>query len=1620
VALADATVRVILDVSRFDRDLQRKVESAARRAGRKFESEFTKSAKETGGKWAKDFQEQSDKSMAGSGTKSGKKFGEGVRKGAVPSGRMTGRDLGEQIRGGLMQTTDKTGKDYGRNLLGGTLPQAGNRIGQRLGTAINQNVSAQGGPAGQRFTKNMNVTVVLQGKQLGKRLGNAIAKNVTVGGIGVKIRTKIEEDSKPHVLAAARTVAGRFGVALNKALGSLSIGRTGGLVALITGLVEEASQLAAALAPGLEIVGILPAAATSAAAGISAVTVAFHGFGDALGKATSADTEKAKAALEKLAPAARAVVEEFTELSPRLGDLRKQVQQGFFKEVTGDLTALGTVLTGPVQRGMTEAAGAAGRLAHGIAGVLSSSQNFGVFDQIFDSAATAFDRMNGPMQTFTQGFLNWIRATLPAWDRLVASFATGTQKVGEFLSRAAQSGNALAWVNEAVTVWSQLFRITKSASQVIGTIFSAANQAGAGNYLNNLNSALVATRQFLAVGEGRTALVSFFEGLHETLQNLAPALQAAVVAIGQISRVAGSVSRGLSTGLAAVIRGIGQAIENAGPGLTKFATSVGGVLHTLGDILPSVGTSIGNLLAAAGPLVSVFGVAARAGAALLSIFSSLPQPILTVIGAFVGLRALGVPNLMSQIGERARTMRSGLSGVGGTLTTLTSTYQANLAALTNMRIQQQVANQAMAAGIPRVSRFGTAMGGIADRARAAGGAIGGKLLTGVGALGGALGGPVGIALGVASIAIGAWADKQAEADQKVADHAARVRVLGATLDKVTGSITEATRAQAQQTFAEGDLADSAKNLGLSIDQVSQAATGNQVAQGLLATKLRDSALGAIEADGSMQDLNDTASALGVSQSTLVDAMLGNEAAARKVGKALQDTGGDYALTIGHLSELIPDQRALGTEVNSTVSDLEAQGEAIRKANEAMGPAHTLAMNLGGAMLTLADNSSTAADKARALDTALTLLNGGTIALADAQREGADAVQQGNTAIDQMSAKYKVAGKSAKDLGISTQEFNARQKELKTALFDSSGAINFNSERARNLYDVSKNLRTATIDQTAAIIDNAQKTGGDMAAAHQRAADIMANARTQVIKWATELGYSSKEANQLATSMGLLPENVKIAASMEGVPAILDELGKIKGDIDILPDHKSIELHTNSPEVKEKLRDLGFVVEDVPGTKDIKITPNTEQAAAALRTFIASQITSRNPDLNIDANTDLAKLSAEDIRAFIENLPTYFKPGLDTGPVIAQWQDLLLGPLYPQPGTPKVTPSVNGAPAQAQASGLSGILNQIFGAQKPKVTPGVNTKPAKDGIGGLLVDPPPGDPTITPGVDGKALTNWFDQYLADLVPKGEPTITPDADTGPAQKKIEDMPVVPGLPWLTPSVNMGPAQTKVDGFITAATNTRIPGPTVNGNLVPANTGLTVLLNRINSSRGNVNVGANTSSGRASTNSLLGYVGRVGSSIHVGANTGAAFSAVSELLRYINSSVATVQVRTSRTPSIAAAEGGLFRYFADGGFSSMRPMPANRAEIVPPKSMRVIGDRARGDEAFIPLVNSARSRAVLQAAGAAMGFTMTPASEKPTQVTRTTNIESGAVVVNAPYSDPQLVARAVVNQLTREAVV
>lgn len=112
-----------------------------------------------------------------------------------------------------------------------------------------------------------------------------------------------------------------------------------------------------------------------------------------------------------------------------------------------------------------------------------------------------------------------------------------------------------------------------------------------------------------------------------------------------------------------------------------------------------------------------------------------------------------------------------------------------------------------------------------------------------------------------------------------------------------------------------------------------------------------------------------------------------------------------------------------------------------------------------------------------------------------------------------------------------------------------------------------------------------------------------------------------------------------------------------------------------------------------------------------------------------------------------------------------------------------------------------------------------------------------------------------------------------------------------------------------------------------------------------------------------------------VYVTASTGDAEAAMQRLVskkREANVSVrfTSLGLKVPGGTVLENAAGNIVRAFATGGF-----MKAGLAQVVKPNTWRIIGDRVRDDEAYIPINGAPRSRAILEHTASAMGYGLVP---------------------------------------------
>jgi TP901 family phage tail tape measure protein len=673
-----------------------------------------------------------------------------------------------------------------------------------------------------------------------------------------------------------------------------------------------------------------------------------------------------------------------------------------------------------------------------------------------------------------------------------------------------------------------------------------------------------------------------------------------------------------------VFSGFAKVVREGADAVKPLAEGVGDLLENLDKAGGPVGTLVTGLelvygvasgiVSAVKPLLELVG-------GLASAFSDLPGPVQSAAIAILALRAGptilgGLKNALSSVKSEASEagnqtgflgrslnlmtapVRIAASGVGGVVGTLRQfndearvqrsladqagesvgrlgSYAAafNTSAIPAVSAARSFAEQtsairegAAAAGQP-ISAMGAAIGTLVERSdtlsamrdafhsasegatrfgTAAGvaAAAGTGLKAAAGGLVSALGGPVGIAIGVVTVGLGLLASKQEEAAQKAADHRRDVSKLADALRDSNGAITDSIRKQQAQDLIADGVADKFKAQGVSLDALTAAT---------------------LKQGSAYDDLHKKLIAIAQANSDEVaNADSGN------ISRQYNERG------LAAL-DLIKVLEEYGGKTDEAQQQQEELDEAIANGTASMLDATDSGRSIAGAMQVLADRTSSADDKARALKDALDALTGGTISLEQAQ-----------------SRVNEVLAGLRDRFGENLDKTKGWGKELLNA----DGSISTVTENGRDLLDTVDDLTTAMADVAQKTFDAARAQGDDYPTAMAKAQAAAQGVRDGFVAQSDVLGLMPDQVQALADRYGLLPEQVATLITTPGMDSTKVEMLLLRQLVDQVPPDKPITVRSLSDEAKQKLIDLGFTVKTLPDGS-VQVVANTQAAKDAL-------------------------------------------------------------------------------------------------------------------------------------------------------------------------------------------------------------------------------------------------------------------------------------------------------------------------------------------------------------------------------------------------------------------------------------
>lgn len=592
----------------------------------------------------------------------------------------------------------------------------------------------------------------------------------------------------------------------------------------------------------------------------------------------------------------------------------------------------------------------------------------------------------------------------------------------------------------------------------------------------------------------------------------------------QLGRLASyAPALGLTAGVLASYGPIARILGTLGVAINPVVAGLAGLVATSPELRSSLGDLVRAfepLLPAASSLAKTLSVTLAAALPIVStgieVLADVLEPVLTLVGGLPAPLMLGAVAFLA-MGTGMRTATS----AGGFLAT------AVQAVSDRMMLQRTIA---AGAGI----QLGT-FGSLAAVAKTSVSGLGLAMKTAF------LSNPVGIAITVISLAAAGLTSAFTASAAAAETSNQRMLSVRDSLNQTTGAITAATAAQVRKNLEDEKGRELAEKIGVSFEDVVDAANGNAAAYARVSAATRTWNDGTSEAVKNLSPLEAALRGSTNAGHELIDSVDGQIAAQEAAGNAI---------------------RAKIRADRDQMAALDDVGRANYRFQEAMK--------------VVSDESASAADRVNALRTALDLLKGGSMTAEQAQ------------------ANLARATLDLKDVLAQTNDEGA---PLWKSYVDGAGNIDLNTRAGLALSDQLSGQRTKMLEAATAAADLA-KANGDYEGAAKAATDASQPYIDSLRKTLTEAGLTTEQVEFLIGKYMDVPETVGTLVTDNNSIADVDaQLADLAGRILATPD-KTITINEPlSPMVRQRLIDLGATVTTLPdGTIRISSTGGADVEA----------------------------------------------------------------------------------------------------------------------------------------------------------------------------------------------------------------------------------------------------------------------------------------------------------------------------------------------------------------------------------------------------------------------------------------
>lgn len=390
-----------------------------------------------------------------------------------------------------------------------------------------------------------------------------------------------------------------------------------GIAAALVGVAGIAASTAG-------VIGLIPAAATGAAAGIGTLALAFDGFGDVMSNIK--DPEKFAESLGQIAPGAQAVALSLRDLMPMFDQLKFTVSDAFFTPLVGAIKPLAETYLPLVRTGLSQMGSVMGTALSGLAQFLQTPAMMSAASTMTNNLVQAFSTFSGVLQPVVGAMTQIGVIGSQFLPQLAGAAVQAAQGFSQMVGEAAASGKLGDWIQTGITSLGQLFDLLMNLGPALGSLAPLGTAL-----LPFLNQMVVAlTPGLAAIGSMLASLVTGMSPVLTTVASLASTV------LGALAPAFATWVNALTPVVQQILGALNPALQALGPVLTQVANVFAGQLASsmgqIGPMLVPLAKSFGDLMIAVLPLVPQL---AQLAIAVLPNFAAALSAILPYVVQFM-------------------------------------------------------------------------------------------------------------------------------------------------------------------------------------------------------------------------------------------------------------------------------------------------------------------------------------------------------------------------------------------------------------------------------------------------------------------------------------------------------------------------------------------------------------------------------------------------------------------------------------------------------------------------------------------------------------------------------------------------------------------------------------------------------------------------------------------------------------------------------------------------------------------------------------------------------------------------------------------------------------------------